>query len=204
MTEAHHLVSQHAQRRVGRTSTCRPSDLSAGSTQGRQPQPTCRTPHLFPRSAASGATRSTNIVTELAFAHQPTTSLISKIPKMARDGAPPAELRRGPGRKRKYATDADRRRAYALARRVKDEKDGRVFLRSYEPREWRVKSPSPECSLPPREQIIWTPVHPNYMSPLLWRWRDRSDGCRAYLYDATRCLVTVRATRHQSRIRLWP
>jgi hypothetical protein len=54
---------------------------------------------------------------------------------MIRQGISPGQLKRGPGRKRKYATDTDRRRAYALARRIKDEKDGRVFLRPYEPRE---------------------------------------------------------------------
>jgi WD40 repeat protein len=29
-------------------------------------------------------------------------------------------------------------------------------------------------------------AHRKYVSPLLWRWRDRSDGGRIYLYDGTR------------------
>lgn len=117
---------------------------------------------------------------------------------MARQGTSTAQLKRGPGRKRKYATDADRRRAYALARRVKDEKDGRVFLRPYEPREWRVKSPPPyqNATQPERDrQVVWTNVHPNYVSPLLWRWRGPLDGGRAYLYDAGKRMVTVRNTQ---------
>jgi hypothetical protein len=114
---------------------------------------------------------------------------------MIRQGISPGQLKRSPGRKRKYATDADRRRAYALARRIKDEKDGRVFLRPYEPREWRVKSSSPDRDAPQWEQTIWTPIHPNYVSPLLWRWRDPSDGGRIYLYDETRQMVTVRVVQ---------
>lgn len=156
-------------------------------------------PHPFPRSAASGATRITVICPQTSPSH---TSQPLPPPReasaMARQGTSTTQLKRGPGRKRKYATDADRRRAYALARRVKDEKDGRVFLRSYEPREWRVKSPPPDQVATQRErkrQVVWTPVHPNYVSPLLWRWRDRSDGGRAYLYDARKRMVTIRTTQ---------
>jgi hypothetical protein len=115
-------------------------------------------------------------------------------PGWPRAAAPLAELKRGPGRKRKYATDADRRRAYALARRLKDEKNGRVYMRPYESREWRVKPPSPDRDALRRDQVLWKVVHPNYVSPLLWRWRDRFDGSRTFFYDATNCMVAMRET----------
>lgn len=174
----------------------KPSANRLVALRGADCSPPCGMPHPFPRSAASGATRSTDACFQASPSHisQPLPPP-RKASEMSRQGTSTVQLKRGPGRKRKYATDADRRRAYALARRVKDEKDGRVFLRPYEPREWRVKSPprgndATQCEQD--RQIVWTPVHPNYVSPLLWRWRDPSDGGRAYLYDAMRGMVAVR------------
>ena len=175
------------------------SGQSAGATQGCRLQPICAVSHRFPRSAASGATRTTlHARLKFVLACHPTSSFPTQAFDMSRQGTSTAQLKRGPGRKRKYATDADRRRAYALARRDKDEKSGRIFLRPYEPREWRVKSPPRDRDTAQREQeqqIVWTALHPNYVSPLLWRWRTPSDGGRAYLYDARRRMVTVRASQ---------
>ena len=154
------------------------SGQSAGTTQGCRLQPICAISHPFPRSAASGATRTTpHARLKFVLACRLTSPFPTQASNMSRQGTPTAQLKRGPGRKRKYATDADRRRAYALARRDKDEKSGRVFLRPYEPREWRVKSPPRDHDAARREQdrqIVWIALHPNYVSPLLWMQHSRS------------------------------
>jgi hypothetical protein len=180
---------------VGHDSTYRTSDLSAYSIQGHRHQPLVKHhDHFLVRPLAAPPAVCICSPSFLLHTDQPLPHL-KMSPGRPRAAAPPAELKRGPGRKRKYATDADRRRAYALARRLKDEKNGRVYMRPYESREWRVKPPSPDRDALQRDQVLWKVVHPNYVSPLLWRWRDRFDGSRTFFYDATNCMVAMRETR---------